>query len=81
MTMPEIDPLEVLDFEPTCSACDETASWFVGLTCCDAMTVMCLGCYARWETLIAFAMGRDARCRDCGHTAPLAWDWYRTERI
>lgn len=79
--MVEESTLDALEFEPSCTVCDVTAAWFIGLACCDHTTVMCLGCYARWETVIALSMGRDARCRGCGHAGSLSWDWYRTERI
>ena len=79
--MVEENTLGALDFEAKCTVCDADAAWFIGLACCEHTTVMCLGCYARWETVIALNMGRETRCRGCGHADLMSWDLYRTERI
>lgn len=79
--MVEENTLAALEFEPTCTVCDETAAWFIANECCEHSTVMCIGCHARWETLIALSIGRPVHCRGCGATGDLTWAWYRTERI
>jgi hypothetical protein len=73
--------LEALDFDVPCYECGEMAAWGISVVCCGMTTTKCIGCFARWETLVAQRLGRVVECQQCKHAGELSWDWYRTERI
>lgn len=81
LTKEQAAVLKSLDFATPCIECGKPSSWTITVTCCGIFASKCIGCYARWETIVARRLGRVVECQGCKADGRLSWDWFRVVHL